>query len=412
MMARLYTGRSVILTQAHSLHGMTVGATMMRGYRNNISTDDGFADVADVPGWPPHGYIPIPPPEHEDWAGEGPLPSLEATEHIVRAVGPENIAAVISEPMFGAGGTLPHMDYLPGLRALVNNFSSPEFFMLVMLGLVMASSLSGKSAARGLLMGGLGLMISMIGQAPGTGDTRFAGPFLYLWEGMPLIPIVLGLFAVPEVIDLAIRNTTIASSQVGRKVSGLWTGFVDCARNWWLVVKCSVVGVITGFIPGLGGAVAEWMSYAIAVASEKNPDSFGKGNIVAALLALILQRWLVMLCFIRANLLVPFILAAMIVGATFARLSFGDIMVFLAAGTLGYVFKHADWPRVPLVMGLIMGRIAEPYLFSTVDRYNYEWLYTRPIVVVLIIFICMALAAPYYRRWRNKGAPRTHIRGS
>lgn len=372
--------------------------------------------------------------------------------------------------------------FLPGLRALVNNFSSPEFFMLVMLGLVMASSLSGKSAARGLLMGGLGLMISMIGQAPGTGDTRFAGPFLYLWEGMPLIPIVLGLFAVPEVIDLAIRNTTIASSQVGRKVSGLWVGFVDCARNWWLVVKCSVVGVVTGFIPGLGGAVAEWMSYAIAVASDKNPDSFGKGNvrgviapetgtashkpgaiiptvafgipgnnamavllvvfviiglrpgpemldtqldltftmvsvvivgnIVAALLALVLQRWLVMLCFIRANLLVPFILAAMIVGATFARLSFGDIMVFLAAGTLGYVFKHADWPRVPLVMGLIMGRIAEPYLFSTVDRYNYEWLYTRPIVVVLIIFICMALAAPYYRRWRNKGAPGTRIRGS
>ena len=121
-MARLYTGRSVILTQAHSFHGMTVGATMMRGYRNNISTDDGFADVADVPGWPPHGYIPIPPPEHEDWQANGRLPSLEATEHIVRAVGPENIAAVISEPMFGAGGTLPHTDYLPGLRALCDKY--------------------------------------------------------------------------------------------------------------------------------------------------------------------------------------------------------------------------------------------------------------------------------------------------
>ena len=122
MMARLYTGRSVILTQAHSFHGMTVGPTMMRGYRNNISTEGGFGDVADVPGFPPHGYIPIPPPEHEDWAGEGPLPSLEATEHIVRALGPENIAAVISEPMFGAGGTLPHMDYLPGLRALCDKY--------------------------------------------------------------------------------------------------------------------------------------------------------------------------------------------------------------------------------------------------------------------------------------------------
>ena len=122
MMARLYTGRSVILTQAHSFHGMTVGATMMRGYRNNISTDAGFGDVADVPGFPPHGYIPIPPPEHEDWAGSGPLPSLEATEHIVRALGAENIAAVVAEPMLGAGGTFPHADYMPGLRALCDKY--------------------------------------------------------------------------------------------------------------------------------------------------------------------------------------------------------------------------------------------------------------------------------------------------
>ena len=365
--------------------------------------------------------------------------------------------------------------FLPGLRALVLNFSSPEFFTLVLLGLVMASSLSGKSPARGLLMGGLGLMVSMIGQAPGTGDTRFAGDILYLWEGMPLIPIVLGMFAIPEVIDLAIRNATIAASDAGKKISGIVVGFVDCIQNWWLIVKCSVIGVVTGFIPGLGGAVAEWMSYAAAVASDKDPDSFGKGNvrgviapetgtashkpgaiiptvafgipgnnamaillvvfviiglrpgpemlgsqldltftmvsvvivgnIVAALLALILQRWLVMLCFIRANLLVPFILAAMLVGASFARLSFGDILIFVIAGTLGYVFKHADWPRVPLVMGLIMGRIAEPYLFTTVDRYGYEWLYTRPIVMVLLGFIVLALLAPYWRKHRRRSSP-------
>jgi len=369
--------------------------------------------------------------------------------------------------------------FLPGLRALVLNFSSPEFFTMILLGLVMAGSLSGKSPSRGLLMGGLGLIISMIGQAPASGDTRFAGEILYLWEGMPLIPVVLGIFAIPEVVDLAIRNTTIASTNAGEKVSGIVTGFVDCLQNWWLIIKCSVIGVVTGFIPGLGGAVAEWMSYAAAVTSDKDPDSFGNGNvrgviapetgtashkpgaiiptvafgipgnnamaillvvfvmlglrpgpdmldqqldltftmvsvviignIVAALLALILQRWLVKLCFIRANLLVPFILAAMIVGASFTRLSFGDIIVFVLAGTLGYVFKHADWPRVPLVMGLIMGRIAEPYLFSTIDRYGYEWLYTRPIVMVLIVFICMVLSAPYWRKWRSQNRPQ--VRG-
>ena len=114
-MARLYTGKSVILTQAHSFHGMTMGSTMMRGYRANLSPGNDFVQVQDVPGFPAHGYIPIPAPEFEDWQGSGRLPSLEATEQIVSAIGGENIAAVITEPMLGGGGTFPHADYTAGL---------------------------------------------------------------------------------------------------------------------------------------------------------------------------------------------------------------------------------------------------------------------------------------------------------
>ena len=360
--------------------------------------------------------------------------------------------------------------FLPLLRALVMNFSSPEFFTMVILGLVMAASLSGTSQARGLLMAGLGLILSTVGQAPGTGDPRFIGPFLYLWEGIPLIPVLLGLFGVPEVIDLAARNTTIAQTSAAKKISGLKNGFVDCVRNWWLVVRCSAIGVVTGFIPGLGGAVAEWMSYATAVASDKDPSSFGKGNvrgviapetgtashkpgaiiptvafgvpgnpamavlivvfvilglrpgqemlttnldqtfmmvnvvtvgnIVAAILALLLQRWLVKLCFIRANILVPFVLAAMVIGASFARLSMADLLVFTIAGLIGYVFKHLDWPRVPLVMGLILGQIAEPYFFAAIDRYGATWLYERPIVIVLEVIIVLTLVSGVIRRRR------------
>ncbi len=118
-MARLYTGRQVILTQAHSFHGVTVGASMLRGYRNNVTPAGSPAEIRDVPGFPVAGYIPIPPPEFEDFAGtNSALPSLVATEHIIRAVGPQNIAAVITEPMFGAAGLSPHADYLPALRAL------------------------------------------------------------------------------------------------------------------------------------------------------------------------------------------------------------------------------------------------------------------------------------------------------
>ena len=359
--------------------------------------------------------------------------------------------------------------FLPALRALVTNFSSPEFFMMVVLGLVMAASLSGQSQARGLLMAGLGLILSTVGQAPGTGDPRFIGPFLYLWEGLPIIPILLGLFGVPEIIDLAARNRSIASSTPIAKISGLWDGMIDCLRNWWLIVRCSAIGVVTGFIPGLGGNVAEWMCYASAVSGDKNPEhEYGKGNvrgiiapetgtaahlpgaiiptvafgvpgnppmavllgifvvlgvrpgqemltskldetfmmvnvvtvgnIIAAGLCLAFQRWLVKLCFVRAALMVPFILAAMVVGSSFSNLSLADIGFFAAAGLAGYIFKHMDWPRVPLVMGLILGGIAEPYFFAAWDRYGLTWLYERPIVAVLEVLILFMLFSKPIRR--------------
>lgn len=372
--------------------------------------------------------------------------------------------------------------FLPLLRALVTRFSSPEFFMMVVLGLVMAASLSGRSRLRGLLMAGLGLILSTVGQAPGTGDPRFIGPFLYLWEGLPIIPILLGLFGVPEIIDLAARNKTIANSATVERLGGLWQGCRDCLNAWWLIVRCSVIGVVTGFIPGLGGNVAEWMCYATAVSSDRNPEhrygqgnvrgiiapetgtaahlpgaiiptvAFGVpgnppmavllgifvvlgvrpgqemlttkldetfmmvnvvtvGNIIAAVLCLLFQRWLVKLCFVRASLMVPFILAAMVCGASFSNLSLGDIGFFAAAGVAGYIFKHMDWPRVPMVMGLILGGIAEPYFFAAWDRYGVTWLYQRPIVVILEILIVVILfGAPIKRLiarlFANRAVPR------
>ncbi len=122
--ARLFTGRSLIMTQAHSFHGMASGSTFLRGYRGNLTLpgEGGFAQVRDIPGVPAPGFLPIPPPEHTDFQADGSLPSLVATEQLIRACGPENIAAIITEPMFGAAGLMPHANYYRDLYRLLQQY--------------------------------------------------------------------------------------------------------------------------------------------------------------------------------------------------------------------------------------------------------------------------------------------------
>jgi len=360
---------------------------------------------------------------------------------------------------------------LPFLRGLIFSFGQPEFFMLVMFGLLLAGSLAGNSLLRGIIMAAVGLLLAMVSSTTSIGEPRYAGDIIYLWEGIPVVPLVLGLFAIPEVIDLARRGSTIAEVAADTKVTGMRQGLTDNIKNWWLVVKASLLGALAGFIPGLGGQVAEWMAYGAAVASDPDPSSFGKGNvrgviapeagtaaqkpgalvptlafgipgnvsmvillavcpsmglvpgpsmlneqlsvtfsmiwtmvianILAAILALMLQKWLIRLCFIRASIIVPLILGAMLIGATMENRSFGDVLVFFLAGLFGYLFKHFDWPRVPLIMGMIMGALAERYLFLSINLHGTKWLTDRPLVWVIAAVIFLSIGMPAIMRKRQ-----------
>ena len=122
-MARHFTGRPVVLTQEHSYHGMMLGTTRLRGYRGQLDPADGDDCSRDIPGFDSAaGIVEIPAPEFYDYDGPRPLPSLERTRAIIEEVGPDQIAAVIAEPMFGAAGLLPPEDYLPGLVDLAREY--------------------------------------------------------------------------------------------------------------------------------------------------------------------------------------------------------------------------------------------------------------------------------------------------
>ena len=126
-------------------------------------------------------------------------------------------------------------------------------------------------------------------------------------------------------------------------------------------------------------------------------------NIIAAVIALGLQRWLILLCYLRPAILVPMVLGTMLVGATMANQAYGDVVVFVIFGILGYLFKHTDWPRVPLIMGLIMGGLAERYLFLSIDLHGFNWLTDRPIVwVIALVTFVIVFLPPILRNYRSK----------
>ena len=150
---------------------------------------------------------------------------------------------------------------IPIVRPLVLAFGSPEMFAIIVLGLTCISTLSG-SENGGLLIGlisaGLGLSCSLVGQDAQSGIQRFTFDQLYLWNGLPLIPIAVGFFALPEIIELFVQGTAIAAElPPGQLNKGVWDGIKDVFRNFFLTVRCSLIGVFIGILPGLGGAVAQ-----------------------------------------------------------------------------------------------------------------------------------------------------------
>jgi len=186
-------------------------------------------------------------------------------------------AAFFSSMIGGVIGGMTLFAVIPIARPVVLAFGSPELFMMSILGLSMVGILAGKSPIRGFAAGMLGLMIGSIGGAPAVAEYRYTFDIIYLFNGIPLAVVALGLFAFPEMMDLLAAGGSISNAQ---KLSGSWMqGVKDALNNKWLIFRSAILGAIVGFIPGLGGSVVDWISYGQAKQTCKNTENFGKGDI-------------------------------------------------------------------------------------------------------------------------------------
>jgi putative tricarboxylic transport membrane protein len=152
-----------------------------------------------------------------------------------------------------------------------------EQLMLVILALTLVGMLTGTNVVKGLASCTLGLLIGTIGASQATAEYRFTFDSVYLSDGVPLVIVALGAFALPEIVDVMRQHYSIAQRDlVGR---GWIAGIRDVIQHFGLVVRCSALGALTGILPGLGGGVVGWISYGHTVQSARDRSQFGKGDV-------------------------------------------------------------------------------------------------------------------------------------
>ena len=194
-----------------------------------------------------------------------------------RALGASYMAALIG----GLFGALLMAVALPILRPIILYIGSPELLGVAVFGISMVAVLSGNAPLRGLTAACFGMMLSMIGTDPQSGTLRWTMDTLYLWDGLPLVPLTLGIFALPELCDLAIgRMAVVQQGMTLDTKSGMLLGVQDCMKHWFLILRCSWLGAAMGAIPGIGASVIDWISYGHALRTEKGAsETFGTGDV-------------------------------------------------------------------------------------------------------------------------------------
>ena len=359
---------------------------------------------------------------------------------------------------------------IPVVAPLVLTFKSPEFFALALLGITFVASLSGESKLKGMIAAGIGLVLSMVGLDPQSGMPRYTLGLAKLWDGVGLVAVTIGLFAIPEIVDLWVRGTSIAEKRIG-KLGGVGQGIRDTFSHWGITLRCSLIGTFIGIIPGLGAGVSQWLAYAHAVQSSPDKNRFGSGdvrgvlgpgaannsglggslvptiafgvpgsvvmalllgaflikglvpgpsmltkhldltfafvwfivvsNIITVMLSLVFLEQLAKITYVRGALLVPGILLLVYLGAYVEAKSIFDMGVALVFGLIGLIMVYVDWPRPPLILGLVLGGLIERNFFISYEIHALGF-FLKPSVLIIL---AVGLGALFY------GRAKTHLAG-
>ena len=366
-----------------------------------------------------------------------------------KAIGVATIASTIG----GIISTLCMIFISPQLARFALKFGPEEYFALMVFGLTVIASVSGRSLVKGLISGFFGLLIASIGIDELSGYARFSFDVPNLMTGFPMLPVLIGMFAVSQIF-IELSNVGKQLKRYDQKIKGVFPSWKEFKRLITVIIPASFLGTFIGIIPGTGGAIASFMAYNETKRFSKDPDSFGKGNLagVAApeaanngttggamvpLLTLGIPGDVVTAVMLGALLLIgvrpgpllfqqnPQIISALFVGfmlAQFLILGLGlagvkvfprilkvpisvlfpiifalcflgsfslnnsiyDMLVALVFGVFGYFMRKYGFAAAPMILGVILGPLAERELGKALIMSHGDWstLVRSPIALV------------------------------
>lgn len=370
----------------------------------------------------------------------------------------------------------------PVVASFALEIRSADFFWIVLFAMSTVGAIGEGSPLKGLICAALGLALGIIGAHPMTGNVRFTFGELALYEGLPVVAALVGLFSISQVLILAEgkgMERHVDIPEVGR----IWPGKALLWKLKTHIARSSVIGVFVGLVPGAGADIAAFIGRSEARRHAKDPEKFGKGSseaivgaeaannavvggslipmltlgipgnsVTAALLGGLLIHGLIPgpTLFTQApDILYPFIFSLFIANALFALVAFGalkwiakivlvpqgviapmvtvfavigaysfrsipaDIWIMFGMGLVGYLLRKADYPLAPIILGLILGPLAEQNLdrvqtlAQAADLSVFQFFVQRWITIVLIVLTMGTLAFSFLRDVRFRKTPQT-----
>ncbi len=384
--------------------------------------------------------------------------------------------AITSSAIGGLIGGVVLIFGSPLLARFASGFAPPEYAMLAITGLFAIAVISGGSLLKGLISGCFGLLLATIGTDEFSTGYRFTFGSHNMLNGFHIVAVVVGLFAISEMVYQIKGRDLLKVPDVKVARPGL-RAIVLTFKNWKNLVRSSFIGVFFGALPGAGGVISSFSSYAIAKAWARPDEKYGEGTeggVVAtesannatvggtlvpslalgipgdASSAMLLGALLILgfipgpvlfeqqpemvggifLVYMAANIflliagilltpifvfvlripkfyLIPIVLLLCSIGTFALQASVFDLMVMFSFGLIGIMFRTANFPLSPIVIGIILGPILENNLRRAllISREGYWIFLDRPVAAVLVCLNVMLIVGAIwyaYRKWKNR----------